>query len=620
MGRSWAITAAVIVAALLFTVMVPVGEASASSETVVFSTDFEGVGFFISAWEPLGWSRGDYAADHQDDLWCRVNTTAMETITQGSGVPITAHSTQSALYGNRLGTNSANGANNLVNGYPDPGMDSWVRFAPPNAASYDGMTLTFWYWAKTQAADFTGELTDYLCVNIYDGKTTTRAWTQPSPDSNGWQQATVELPAGTAWMEWEFKTSTETVGHYPGVLIDDVKVTTTSPAAGSPTSQVGAMYPYYDHGDVFVPVTVSNADSLSLYYRTEGGSWTMYSDKAHPDGKLTAPVTFNAPSDGRYELFALAGNEPMKNTAEASFIVDTTAPEVTITAPRHGAIYGSGALSLAWSAEDPASGIARTEVSVDDGPWREASGTSYPLGTLADGEHGAKVKVTDRAGRASEVSVAFVVDSTAPAMTVSPIGPGARLDSSIIASFQEAVDHDSVAIAVSGVSGDLSWSGEDAVFAPSTPLEPEKEYEVTVSGRKAGGQEFSVNWSFTTIANVGNIFGTVRGPEGSAVSDAKVMLSSGASTTTDSSGRFEFTGVAPGRYTLTVTAEGYEALTEEVEVLAGENEELGVLNVASARTGLVPPAIFDLALILVPLAALGIVAVAVLRRKGRRTK
>lgn len=605
----------------MLTVLVPVGETSASSETVVFSTDFEGVGFFISEWAPLGWSRGDYAEGHEDDLWCRVNATAMETISRGSGVSITAHSTQSALYGARLGTNSANGVNNLVNGYPDPGMDSWVRFAPPNAASYDGMTLTFWYWAKTQEADFSGELTDYLCVNIYDGTTTTRAWTQPSPDSNGWQMATVELPAGTVWMEWEFKTSEETVGHYPGVLIDDVKVTTASPAAGSSSSKVGAMYQYYDHQDVFVPVTVSNADSLSLYYRTEGGSWTMYSDKSHPDGKLTTPITFNAPGDGRYELYTRAGNELNKSAPEASFIVDTTAPEVTITAPKHGTIYGSEALSLSWSAEDQASGIARTEVSVDDGPWKVLSGTStYSLGTLADGEHEAKVKVTDRTGRSTVGSVSFVVDSMAPEMTVSPIGANASLDAKIVASFQEAVDHGSVAIEVSGVAGNLSWSGEDAVFTPSVPLEPEKTYEVTVSGRKAGGQEFSVNWSFTTKANTGNLSGTVRDPEGNGVPNAKVTLSNGASTTTDTAGRFEFTDVVPGRYTLTVTAEGYEALTEEAEVLAGENEELGVLSLSSAGTASASELLgnLDPALILVPVGALGVIALAALGMKKRR--
>ncbi len=66
-------TAAVIVTAMLITLLVPLSEAEAAEPVVIATYDFEAIGIFISAWEPLGWSRGNYAEDHQDDQWCRAN-------------------------------------------------------------------------------------------------------------------------------------------------------------------------------------------------------------------------------------------------------------------------------------------------------------------------------------------------------------------------------------------------------------------------------------------------------------------------------------------------------------------------------------------------------------------
>jgi hypothetical protein len=512
-----------------------------------------------------------------------VNASWLSILSSGAGMPITAHSAESALYGAKLGQNSNNHIDNLVNGYPDPGMDSWVRFAPPTAASYGHMTLTFWYWAKTQSADYTGDLTDYLCVNVNDGAFRPAVWKQPAPDSNGWQMATVELPEGTVWMEWEFKTgATPSGGPYPGVLIDDVTLT----GEPLPTSHVGSISQYYGSRDVQVPVSMSNADRVSLYYRAEGGSWTMYKDGDHPDGWFaSSPITFRAPGDGRYELYSIAasstGTERSKSAAEASMVIDTVAPSLTVSSPKQGMIYGGGPLSVNWTSSDQGSGIARTELRVDGGSWSAVTGTSYSVGTLAEGAHTVALKATDRAGTSSETAVTFEVDPTAPAMTVSPIGGGALLNVTVVASFQEAVDHGSVAIAVNGVDGELHWSGDDAVFVLSSPLEPGRNYNATVTGTDSEGKAFSVDWSFTTVDDVGSISGTVLGPDGQAVTGASVTLSNGAATTTDADGHFTLTGIAPGRYTLTVSEEGYDARTVDVIVAAGQALELGTLSITA---------------------------------------
>jgi hypothetical protein len=368
---------------------------------------------------------------------------------------------------------------------------------------------------------------------------------------------------------------------------------------------------------------MSSADYFSLYYRTEDGAWVRYADEDHPDGRFTSsPVTFHAPGDGRYELYSVAGNsvdaEESKSAAEASLYVDTVAPTVTITSPEAGKVIGEVPLSIGWTADDQGSGIARTELSVDSGPWSAVSATSYPLGPLADGLHSATIRVTDHSGSSGDASVEFVVDPTAPEMTVSPIGSGAPLNATLVASFQEAVDPGSVVITVSGVSGELSWSEGDAIFAPSSPLEPERTYSVTVTGLKAGGQAFSVEWSFTTVENAGSVSGTVRDPDGHAVLNAAVMLSNGAATTTDSEGHFEFTGIIPGDYTLTVSGDGYRSMAIKVTVTAGQARDLGVLSVeAEPNLGAAIDRMFP-ALLLAVVATPAIIILASLRRNRWR--
>ncbi|MFC7649285.1 OmpL47-type beta-barrel domain-containing protein [Streptosporangium lutulentum] len=65
------------------------------------------------------------------------------------------------------------------------------------------------------------------------------------------------------------------------------------------------------------------------------------------------------------------------------------------------------------TAED-ASGIAKTEVKVDGGPW---TAYSEPVSLTADGDHTVAYRVTDRAGNVAEDTVSVKKDATAPLTT-----------------------------------------------------------------------------------------------------------------------------------------------------------------------------------------------------------
>jgi subtilisin-like proprotein convertase family protein len=98
-----------------------------------------------------------------------------------------------------------------------------------------------------------------------------------------------------------------------------------------------------------------------------------------------------------------------------------------------------------------------------------------------------------------------------------------------------------------------------------------QEYYQT-SDTTPGDPPFGVNWQ-TRIGKfkfpecggaptTGTVTGTITAcTGGTPVAGATVMLSNGASTVTNSSGVFLFSGVAPGSYTITVSAPGFQTTT-----------------------------------------------------------
>ncbi|HKZ89531.1 MAG TPA: Ig-like domain-containing protein, partial [Thermoplasmata archaeon] len=99
-----------------------------------------------------------------------------------------------------------------------------------------------------------------------------------------------------------------------------------------------------------------------------------------------------------------AGN---RAEASAAVTIDYTAPVVSITSPGAGTTV-SGELTVGWSASDAGSGIARTELFLDeDAPRVVTEGTSYRIANPQVGPHVAIVRVWDAAGNVAEDSSAY---------------------------------------------------------------------------------------------------------------------------------------------------------------------------------------------------------------------
>ena len=145
--------------------------------------------------------------------------------------------------------------------------------------------------------------------------------------------------------------------------------------------------------------------------------------------------------------------------------------------------------------------------------------------------------------------------------------------------FSEAMNETATTIAVNGITGTMSWSGNNATFTPSSALAYNTVYSVTVSGKDAIGKGFTtIRWTFTTLKNEGIISSTLMDAEGNMIANATVTLSNGMTTTTDAKGHFEFDNVTSGSYTMTVGKDGYQTVTQNVTAAAGETNEIGTLS------------------------------------------
>lgn len=83
----------------------------------------------------------------------------------------------------------------------------------------------------------------------------------------------------------------------------------------------------------------------------------------------------------------------------------------------------------------------------------------------------------------------------------------------------------------------------------------------------------------------GSISGTVTDVSKAIIQGARVVVTPGnLVTTTNSTGEFRVSGLAPGIYTVSITSTGFRPLTESVTLAAGEAQTLsGVLQVGSAN-------------------------------------
>ncbi len=144
-------------------------------------------------------------------------------------------------------------------------------------------------------------------------------------------------------------------------------------------------------------------------------------------------ATLQDREEGEYAVKVVASDlGEIVSTQIIPFIVDNTAPKVTLTMPEPNSIVGrnTSPVNVAGTIEEPY--LANYTLSVGSGEapttWLElATGTTLPLpailhawdvSTMADGVQTLRLRAEDKAGNAGEGRVAVLVDNTSPTAAI----------------------------------------------------------------------------------------------------------------------------------------------------------------------------------------------------------
>ncbi|MGW2325998.1 OmpL47-type beta-barrel domain-containing protein [Streptomyces sp. NPDC001700] len=228
----------------------------------------------------------------------------------------------------------------------------------------------------------------------------------PSDDSGGKHTAEVTLTPG----RYRYYCTIPGHGQMQGVLVvtgDGGGEDTTPPeTSATVTGKQGPNGDYYDTATVTITASDTGSGVNAIEYALDEGEFTKY----------TAPVAVNTHGAHtvRYRATDRAGNTSEAKSVAFSVVAppndDTTPPETTAKAEGTKNSDGNylGSVKVTITATDAGSGVAKTEYSLDGGPY-----LAYTTPLVVDrvGRHTVAHRATDKAGNTSAPRrLAFTVD------------------------------------------------------------------------------------------------------------------------------------------------------------------------------------------------------------------
>jgi len=200
--------------------------------------------------------------------------------------------------------------------------------------------------------------------------------------------------------------------------------------------------------DRTAPVIVAGAGAVTdgAYLRTTSVNATYTETDANP-GPVACTLDAIAVSCGTITAAAgshnlvvtasdLAGNQ---STRTVGFVVDLTVPVVSLTAVTNagaavtnGAVVNASSVTVSYSVSDSNPGSVTATL----------DGVAFASGAVVSSaaDHSASVSATDKAGNSSNASLAFAIDRTPPAITVTGVTEGATYNAPVtpVISFADA--------------------------------------------------------------------------------------------------------------------------------------------------------------------------------------
>jgi Bacterial Ig domain len=199
----------------------------------------------------------------------------------------------------------------------------------------------------------------------------------------------------------------------------------------------------------------------------------------------------------------LTVRDAANNSASDSLDVtvrDTVQPTLQVLSPSEGDLVSSNDVIVRWSAADEGLGLARFEVNLDGGTALELSPstTSHTFDDVADGPHAIGITAVDGSNNRRSSSVGFVVDATAPSVSILSPAEGAVLSASTIGITWQASD---ATTDITGIEVRLDQQAPVALSATEADQTftglTEGAHSVTVTAVDQAGHEGSATLQFS---------------------------------------------------------------------------------------------------------------------------
>lgn len=207
-------------------------------------------------------------------------------------------------------------------------------------------------------------------------------------------------------------------------------------ALGSPLDPLGPAQAAADHhvhiqGFAMSPDPLEVAAGQSVEWHNHDGATHTASEGAPGDGRDSVWDTGSIPSgesvtvtfqdEATYEYYCKVHPGSMNGFG----LVVGEPPTVSISSPSEGATVG-GDVTVSGTADAPSSTLERVEVRIDDGDWREATGTTdwaftWDTRDVTDGGHAIHARAHDGVLYSDVASVQVTVDNPRPDLAASDL-------------------------------------------------------------------------------------------------------------------------------------------------------------------------------------------------------
>jgi len=332
-----------------------------------------------------------------------------------------------SAWGAQVGVQSSGGSAGLNNA--DPGVQQYDDNMQADlvldvqASGFTGLTLSFWYFSKTENGGG-----DWIQAWYEVGGIPTNIFSPRGSTGNAWDFVSLSVPNNVDRVIIRFRT--DAANHnFEGAYVDDIILVGTEDVA--PLSNVSGIATYTNAIPFAVPYTATdNANAsgvahVELWYRQgTAGAFVLYTTPSNPSGRWTAsPIPFDvtlAGGDGLYELYTVAvdlanNTEAAPASADANITIDTMGPALSFVTPTDGVYVGPDSFTAEWQGTDALSGLDRYEISLDGGSFLlMGTGTARTFANVSEGSHTLVLRGYDRAGNLREVRVSFFVGTASP--------------------------------------------------------------------------------------------------------------------------------------------------------------------------------------------------------------